>query len=141
MKHLYFHSSKFEYIQDLLDDKDFERTFEYPPSEFHKSYENEFGRIRTSSNYFHFLLGSIRQRFCPWCGEKPEFKQINEVKPGDFFQYLQFSYICPKCGSRGPVINICESALVDEKFKDTLEQVAQSRYEHRIGWEEGLIKN
>jgi hypothetical protein len=137
-KHLYFNSSNLKYCQELSEDDEFENVSEYPPLELAKVHQNEWGRIKTKSNYIHLLLGNINKKGCPWCGEIPDLITSVEDNPSMSQQKIKYYMQCTKCGSRGPVIfsNLItpEYAKQIEYVKEYLEHI----YGTRKNWDDGL---
>lgn len=102
IKHLYFHSSNLKYLKNIRDDERFEGVHEYSSHEIELASRNEYGRIRTQKNEYHFLFGEIRQENCPWCNGDVELVEVNRneltMRSCHCVEYC-------KCGSRGPLFN------------------------------------
>lgn len=142
-KHLYFYSSNLEYARDLKDESCFEYLYQYPKNEIEKAHENEYGRIKTKDTYFHFLIGTIRNNDCPWCGcseiclKKEEDKSYGTMNP---FSKDKYFMQCTHCGSRGPVVFGEPSITNDKDFNEYLISLIKENYSRRLSWDSKLNK-
>lgn len=137
MKDIYVHTSDLGIRRYLCEDPDFVPTFEYNPRQYPNVHRNEYGYIRTEEFRIHILLGNIPQRNCPWCGIEPCLKKLNPISGHNF---VRFFLECPQCLSLGPVLNICEPALICEDAIKEYEYFVHSRYQHRLPWDDKLEK-
>lgn len=74
-KHIYVHTSDLDVLRDINEDSAFERVCNYDRIEYSKIHTNGFGRIKTDNNYYHILVGQIKQKNCPWCGSECQMKK------------------------------------------------------------------
>ncbi len=131
-KHLYFYSSNLEYIKEFRDDDSFESVCQYPLEELKKCHKNEFGRIKTNQNYYHLLIGTIRNEGCPWCAAALEIDKINVTTFSDKY-FLK----CINCGARGPTAFINDLIFKDEE-KWVLDRL-KSIFEYRLPWDHNFV--
>lgn len=139
--HLYFHSSNFDYIEFINGDPKFEPVYQYPRSEFEDTHVNEWGRIKTESNYYHFIIGNIPQKGCPWCGIEMVLKKLPDVNGMD---YSSCCMRCPNCGAMGPVIQINSQVQIDEKYFEAVKDIIARRNAVRLPWDHesfGVLRN
>jgi len=141
IKHLYFHSSNFEYIKLLNIDELFEPVFQYSQSDLKNLIPNEYGRITTAYHCYHLIMGNIPQKECPWCGMKPVLKKLPDVNGMDYSSYCMQ---CPNCGSRGPVMKINPQVQIDERELERVKALISDRYSVRLPWDHesfGVLSN
>lgn len=134
-KHIYLHTSNLEHIRRLKEDLAFEPTHEYNPSEFEHSHQNEYGRIKTDQNYYHILIGHVKQKGCPWCGAPPILKKISD---GSITRHAEYVMQCINCGARGPVLNVNQFMEQNKDAMSEVQSLMEHRFSHRLPWDEGL---
>lgn len=132
-KHIYLHTSGLEQTKTLRDDPNFERPYEYTQIIKQRTFPNEYGRIKTRQNYYHILIGSMKQTGCPWCGNEPEL--IKTKKDQNFTTYC---FTCPICLSKGPTLNI-RNNLETEESMEHFKEVMKHRYTHRRPWDADFV--
>lgn len=138
MKHIYLHTSNVEYWRDFNNDPSIEKCFEYDPFGIEKSHQYEYGRIKTKQNYYHFLVGKIKQKDCPWCGSFCTVKRINELEVRGFSRYCME---CENCGARGPILNVNLHAEQDEKHMGWFTDLIRDRFETRRHWDSDFVNH
>lgn len=134
-KHLYYYSSNLDNLKDLREDDQFESVPEYNQLEISLVSRNEYGRIKTEQNYYHFLVGRLSQTNCPWCGALPELMKIHEHS---FLMRSVYCIQCTQCGARGPTLNIVMNHEHDENMMDHYKKFMWDRYNHRRAWDDGF---
>jgi len=132
-KHLYFHSSNLKSISDINKDENFEPAFHYKDV---KTHPNEFGRIKTRQNYYHLLIGNLRQKGCAWC--KSELKIIKTNYPPTMVGGIAIVLQCIKCGSRGPIWEMNESLEGHEESMEIIKDRMEEMYMQRKPWHDDL---
>lgn len=135
-KHLYLYFSNLNQLRALKDDAGFEPVPEYYHREQPLTYQNEFGRIKTAQNYYHILVGRLKQEGCPWCGYPAEVIKLGKSSALDFATYC---VQCMNCGSRGPVLYISESVEQKKDAFDEYMSLLWRRYNYRRAWDEGFV--
>lgn len=134
-KHVYLHTSNFEYIKHLRNESSFENVHQYNRiTEFPYISENEFGRIKTSQNYFHILIGHIRHEGCAWC-DFPLKVISNHAKAFPFDENkFEFYCLCEQCGAKGPItyLHINDTS---EEVKHEMDALILQKYQRRLSWE------
>jgi hypothetical protein len=140
-KHIYVHTSTQDYLRDINEDVEFESVAQYDPISSQKCYKNEYGRIKTKGNYYHIMIGEMKQENCPWCNSPAVLKKVYDgvsdtMTPSEPDQYCM---ICTQCGSRGPLLNLNQHVVKDPKFMTYIEQCIKDRYESRRQWDSHLI--
>ena len=132
-KHIYLHTSNFNDIRDLREDRKFESVFEYPAHECSRSHRNEYGRIKTDDNFYHILVGQIPQEDCPWCGC---FCKIEKVGESTMSSHSIFCMICTVCRARGPILSILKSLENDNLAIEEYQRMMKQRFESRRCWDD-----
>ena len=119
-----------DYFNKLKDCHEFIRTFEYTTKEIQNTSQSEWGKLNLrNGNYLHLIFDTGRENNCPWCDcPEPIIKQVKLYNPG----YEMFYCQCPKCGARGPILNVNESALIEEEVEKEYKNYCLQRWIHRI---------
>lgn len=137
IKHLYFHSSKLDYIECFARDSRFEYVGDYPPIDANLALQSEWGRIKTNSFHYHFILGNLQfqDKGCPWCGDKCNLviNPINEVSHTTCWME------CPTCLSRGPLLRTMPIEGRDTREFGVVSDIIRSIFNLRIQWDHDLI--
>lgn len=139
-KHIYLHTSNLEYIRDLRDDNLFQCPSEYDLKSVLKSHRNEYGRIKTNQNYYHILVGTIKQEGCPWCGYSVSLIKLKELTDGMIMLHSRYCMQCNNCGARGPILNVNQVMEGDKILMETIESAERDRFELRRPWDENLLQ-
>lgn len=135
--HLYFYSSNLEQIKSLKEDDQFQLVPEYNEWDANqKSFRNEYGRIKTKKNFYHFLFGRLSQTNCPWCGGLPELKKVYE---DICLKRSVYCIHCSKCDARGPSLNIDMNLEKEENFMEECKSLIWNRYNTRRAWDENFV--
>lgn len=137
-RHIYLHTSNFEVTTHLNEDDQFESLPNYKPKEFLLLHQHEYGCIKTKQNFYHIILGNIKDDTCPWCNSPVELKKLGENK---FTQYSHYCMKCPRCLSHGPILNVCFSAEQDQKYMDELFSFIKQRFSYRNSWDKNLVNH
>lgn len=137
-KHIYLHTSNLTHASQIAKDKAFEPLCTYQNDILFKVYRNEFGRIKTSSNYFHIMLGTITDDNCPWCGSVPTLVDLNEPADWTGQARIKFYMQCLNCGSTGPVNTITFNDITDFEIKEHVKQMIKHKYSERKQWDHDL---
>lgn len=135
-KHLYFYSSNLEQTKELRNDDRFEPVPKYYANEHPLTSRNEYGRIKTDQNFYHFLFGRLSQTNCPWCGALPELMKVHEHA---FLKRAVYCIQCTQCGGRGPTLNVDMNVEQDENVMSHYKALMWDRYNHRRSWDEGFV--
>ncbi len=135
-KHLYFYASNLEQIRELNEDDKFEPLPHYHPHEHILASRNEYGRIKTNQNYYHFLVGRLSQTNCPWCGSLPEIIMVHEHT---FLRRKVYCIQCTQCGARGPTLNVALEMEHDDNVMNHFKSLLWDTYNHRRAWDEGFV--
>ena len=135
-KHLYFYSSNLQLTRELRQDDQFEGVQQYSSHEIELTPQNEYGRIKTNQNYYHFIFGRLSQKNCPWCDALPELLKVHESV---FLERCEYCIQCMQCGSRGPILNINSSQEKDKNFMDFFKDIMWSRYNDRLAWDKDFV--
>lgn len=140
-KHAYLNSSDHQLRPILRELAGFFAPPNYSIADYKKLHEYEFGYLETESVNLHFLIGHIPNERCPWCNTMPDLKIIS---PADINPYTptpfcagQMYYECPKCLSRGPVLNLSRTPD-DKEATDMAKDMAWQRYRKRLPWDHNL---
>jgi len=131
-KHLYFHSSNLEQIREIKKDANFEPYYEYGPMpDKMNQHQYEYGRIKTDTNYYHFIMGNPRQEGCPWCGGTAEIIEgiTSSISP------RKYCIQCMRCGARGPTLNV----NTDQAENPEVVALLWQRFETRRTWDDSFI--
>ena len=135
-KHIYLHTSNFNIINDLNEDDDFEKQYNYDPISFSKLHEYEIGRLKTDQNYYHIVLGNLKQENCPWCGGPAQVCSDFKCK---IIQSSSYFIKCMQCGSTGPRLNVSESSEINkQEFEEVIDLLWQ-RYIRRRPWDDTFV--
>lgn len=131
--HIYLHTSNLDCLRYLDDDDLFEHVCEYYSLEILKTHRNEYGRIKTDINYFHILIGKIRDDKCAWCNFELTIKclykdQDLHMQPKNYSKYC---LECKNCGSRGPICNIVPEIEEDKIAFEHFVEIMKYRYSDR----------
>lgn len=138
-KHFYLHTSNLENAREFTEDSSFQPTYCYPYFETYVSFRNEYGRIKTDQNYYHIMLGTIRDDNCPWCGSVPNVVELSVGVDVPFnTQKIKFCMECFNCGSRGPVNTISFNDITDFQVKEHVKALIKQRYSERKQWDHDL---
>ncbi len=135
-KHLYFHSSNFDQIKELRHDLSFESVIEYPPiPDRINQHQYEYGRIKTATNYYHFIFGNLQQEGCPWCGGPGEIIEgiSTNISP------KKFVIQCKQCGARGPIMNVSHTCVENREVYHEIVALMWQRFKTRRPWDHGFI--
>jgi hypothetical protein len=133
--HIYLHTSNLDFSKAFNNEELFQRPYEYDCFDIQKHHQNEFGRIITKDNYYHILLGKIRQKGCAWCECDLEIKQIHVP---DFFphEHNKFCFYCecPRCKCKGPetILYINDQS---KEFMEHIHALILDKYDSRIPWD------
>ena len=136
-KHLYFHSSNLEQIRVLKEDPGFESVCEYSEYEYSLISKYEYGRIKTSQNYYHFIFGNPPQKKCPWCPCVNTVFIIDKSESRSEPDKLHVE--CANCSARGPVFNINSQMLEDENLFEYCKAALLERWSTRAPWDKDFI--
>lgn len=136
-KHIYVHTSDLECIRQLRDSDEFEHTWRYPEYELTNTQKNEYGRIKTDNFFIHLLLGQILQPNCPWCDTPPV---LTKVIGYEIIRRTVYCLGCPKCGARGPTLNIDYCLEESKEMMNEVESLLKAKFIRRIPWDENLQK-
>lgn len=136
IKHLYFHSSNFDYIGCFSKDSRVEYVGQYPPIDANLALQYEWGRIKTKSFHYHFILGKLhfQDKGCPWCGDKCNLV----INPISEVSHTTCWMECPKCLSRGPLLRIAIDAIGNPEF-NVVSDIMWQIFNSRIPWDHDLI--
>ena len=134
-KHFFLHTSDLENIKYIKEDIKFKLTFQYPEWELAKTHRNEYGRIETQQNYYHFLIGQMKQENCPWCGCGCNIEKVSE---SSIVSHARYCMICLYCGARGPVLNIAPTVENDPVAVEQYKMLIKQRFETRRPWDANL---
>ena len=137
-KHIYLHTSNLENAEVFIKDESFQPLYEYI-YEVRNISPNEWGRFKTDQNYYHIILGSIRNDNCPWCGSIPNFVELNERSEVPFTTRMKFCFECLNCGSRGPTHSIILNDLASNEIKENIKERIKHAYAQRLTWDHDLV--
>ncbi len=132
--HIYLHASNLEHAKYFRDDQDFQPVTDYDKFDLSKTFQNEWGRIKTKGNFYHIIIGHPKQENCPWCGSLCLLKKIGE---NEFSRHSQYCMQCINCGSHGPILNICSSAEENLEVMENIRDLIKQRFETRRQWDAG----
>lgn len=135
-KHLYFHTSNLENIRELRDDVRIEGVHSYPEWEAKLAHPNEYGRITSAFNFYHFLVGHIRKTTpkCAWCDDVLHLK----VKEYEKLNIVDLGLQCYTCGSTGPAYRTTKSDFEREIIKEHIKEFMNFKYQDRKQWDHDL---
>jgi hypothetical protein len=135
-KHLYFHSSNFNYASDIHEDLSFCSAYKYPCSDFKKTFPNEYGRIETNENYFHFIIGSIPHKGCPWCAGETIIARSNENHTIEIsLKNITYWVQCVKCGATGPKLHVSPHVEDNQEYKEDIIYCMTERFHRTNMWD------
>jgi hypothetical protein len=134
--HIYLHTSNLNIINKFKNDDLFQSCYEYPIHEIENLHPNEYGRIKTKHNYYHILVGQIRQENCPWCAAIPFIKRIEN--PGLTYT-AEYCMQCQGCGARGPILYVNSMMNNDDKYMDEVRCLIKHKFKTRRQWDDGLV--
>jgi len=137
-KHIYVHTSNLENASVMSSDESFQPVYEYI-NEVKDISRNEWGRFKTDQNYYHIMLGSIRNDNCPWCGSVPNLVELTERVDWPGQSKIKFCLECLNCGSRGPVNTLTFNDLTNFEAKDHVKEMIKARYSERKQWDHELV--
>lgn len=129
-KHLYLFTSNLDMTRELRKDVDFLEVHRYSSHEISKTHPYEWGRITTSGNYYHIIIGKMRQEGCPWCASPTKIKKISDAGEGNRF-YSVYCIQCMSCGSRGPYLNVTDTVEENTEAFGHIKDLMKQRYETR----------
>ncbi len=132
---VYVNSSDLDTIKIIKNEPSFEHISQYDPYAYPKAHQNEFGRLKTPLNYYHFIIGQVHQENCPWCGGPPLLKRI---KHDDGLGFSIYALECIRCGSRGPLLNVSSQRENDKEFMDECQNLMFARYKRRRTWDDDI---
>ena len=138
--HLYFYCSNLDQTSHLHDYPDIKAVWQYSSHEMRKTFQNEYGRIQTSQNYYHLLVGRMPQEGCPWCGSPCQIIHLENIN-ADPIPSLMTKYCiqCMQCGSRGPVLNINHPNLHPKEIMEEYKEILWQRFNNRRPWDDGFV--
>jgi hypothetical protein len=131
--HIYVQSTNFEYIKHIRDDIWFSSCFEYPFLEKNSTHRNEYGRIKTPSNFIHFIMGQLPDRNCPWCSNPAA---LIKVKESTNIIPAQYCIQCLGCGSRGPILHVSQAMETNPDAFEHVKDMMYQRYSYRNAWDQ-----
>ncbi len=136
-KHIYLHTSNLNQLRDLRDDIKFEPTPHYPPDQLNLTHQNEYGRIKTHHNYYHIMVGQMKQENCPWCGSGCVLQKTSQ----GIIKHSQYCMICISCGARGPILNVSQSMEYNPGEMEEITYLIKKRFETRRQWDSGFVNH
>lgn len=140
-KHIYCNISDPSLSEFIKKDERFTPVHKYEGLALENAHENEWGIIETENNYFHIILGTVRQEKCPWCSGKVKVIKLPK-KEACFFgppQYDRYCLQCENCGSQGPILFNYPDIKTDQTYIDEIFDMLKQRYSVRRPWDDGLV--
>lgn len=138
-KKIYLHSPNLEHMRILKESVDFTPVVHYGNHEYANLLPNELGKFQMGGYELRILLGNLRNRSCPWCGNDPEFKVLetcssdSKVFP---LTHTKYCMECKFCGSRGPTTTLVNTKnRQSEDYINVTHELVSATYMNKLAWD------